>query len=291
VPELPDLVYIVKHLAPEIEGRTMTAVAVREPVVIRMTAGGLFAEALAGRKILSLSRHGPFLVFGMRARAGAAETGMAAHLMLSGHWQLAGGARRTKHECFALTLDDGRSLRYGDETRMGRIYVGPPATFAGIPGFSAQGVDPTTPDFTLEAFRRMIAGKRCQVRVLVMDQALISAVGNAYADEILFAAGLHPKTRCHQLSDPEVARLHAAIVETLRRGIEEVERAARPVEVKVRDHMKVRNRKGEPCPVCGTTIRRAAVLGYDTFFCPSCQPERSGRGIPWTARPGSGPAP
>ena len=125
-----------------------------------------------------------------------------------------------------------------------------------------------------------------------MDQALISAVGNAYADEILFAAGLHPKTRCHELSDPEVARFHAAIVETLRLGIEEVERAARPVEIKVRDHMKVRNRKGEPCPVCGTTIRRAAVLGYDTFFCPSCQPERGGRGIPWTsiARPQAPPA-
>ncbi len=291
MPELPDLVYIVRHLAPEIEGRTVTAVAVREPVVIRMTAGGLFAEALAGRKLLFLRRHGPFLVFDLEGPAGAPETGMAAHLMLSGHWQLAEGPRPTRHECFALTLDDGRALRYGDETKMGRIYVGPPATFAVIPGFSAQGADPTSPAFTLEAFQGLIRAKRCQVRVLVMDQALISAVGNAYADEILFAAGLHPKTRCHQLSEPEVARLHAAIVETLRRGIEEVERAAQPVEIKVRDHMKVRNRKGEPCPVCATTIRRAAVLGYDTFFCPSCQPERGSRGIPWTARPGSRPAP
>jgi formamidopyrimidine-DNA glycosylase len=289
VPELPDLVYIVRHLAPgppPCGGRTVPAPPVREPVVIRMTAGGDFAAAIAGRRLASLRRHGPFLVFGMQGPPGAAETGMVAHLMLSGHWQLAAGSRPTKHECFALSLDDGRALRYGDETRMGRIYVGPPTTFVGIPGFSVQGVDPTSPAFTLEAFRRLIRGKRCQVRVLVMDQALISAVGNAYADEILFAAGLHPKTRCHQLSEAEVDRLHAAIAETLRRGIEEVERAARPVEVKVRDHMKVRNRKGEPCPACGATIRRAVVLGYDAFFCPSCQPERGGRGIPWTTRPG-----
>lgn len=282
MPELPDLVYIVKRLAPEIVGRMIIEVTVRDPVVVRMTAGGGFADSLRGRKLLALERHGSFLVFGMDA------VGMVAHLMLSGHWQLGAGSKPTRHECFALSLDDGRALRYGDDTKMGRIYVGPPDSFGGIPGFLAQGVDPTSPDFSLEAFRRLIRGKRCQVRVFVMDQSLINAVGNAYADEILFDARLHPKTRCNELSDEETDRLHESVVATLRRGIEEVEHAGQPVQVKVRDHMRVRNRKGEPCPVCGTTIRRAGVLGYDTFFCPSCQPERTGRGIPWRERPGSG---
>lgn len=284
MPELPDLVYIVKHLAPEIVGRRITAVTVREPVVIRMTAGGSLSEALSGRRLLSLERHGPFLVFTFE------DAVLVAHLMLSGHWQLASGSRSTAHECFALRLDDGRTLRYGDETRMGRIYVGPRhgQMFERIPGFAAQGIDPTSPQFTAEAFGRLIRGRRSQVRVLLMDQSLISAVGNAYADEILFAAGLHPKTRCGELSEHEAARLYASIVETLRRGIEAVEAAGRPVEVKVRGHMRVRNRKGQPCPICGTKIRRATVLGYDAFFCPSCQPERVRRGasgIPWNRRP------
>ena len=280
MPELPDLVYIAKRLAPEITGRTITRVTVRQPIVIRMMTGASFADALAGRRLLSLERHGPFLVF---STDGAA---MVTHLMLSGHWQLGQGPQPTAHECFALALDDGWSLRYGDETRMGRIYVGglDAATLARIPGFTAQGIDPLSPEFTLDVLRRLIVKRRNQVRVFVMDQSLISAVGNAYADEILFAAGLHPKTRCNELSDEEVARLHAGIVATLCRGIEAVEAAGKPVEVKVRGHMQVRNRKGQPCPVCGTTIRRAAVLGYDSFFCPTCQPERGvrgGRGIPW----------
>jgi formamidopyrimidine-DNA glycosylase len=280
MPELPDLVYIVKHLAPEIAGRTIASVKVKQPIVIRMLSGGGFADTLAGRAIASLERHGPFLVFDL------GETTLTTHLMLSGHWQLATGSRPTAHECFALGLDDGRSLRYGDETRMGRVYVGTRAQIAGVPGFAAQGIDPTDSDFTLDAFRALIRGKRCQVRVFVMDQALISAVGNAYADEILFAAGLHPKTRCNELDDAQVHRFHAAVVSTLRRGIDAVEAAAEPVHVKVRGHMLVRNRKGEPCPACGATIRRAAVLGYDTFFCPSCQPEKGGRGIPWTSKDG-----
>ncbi len=282
MPELPDLVYIVKRLAPEITGRLITAVTVKQPIVIRMMTGGSFAETLSGRRLLSLERRGPFLVFTADGIA------IVAHLMLSGHWQLSSGERGsqpTAYECFALSLDDGRSLRYGDETRMGRIYVGAPdpGNLAGIPGFAAQGIDPTSPEFTAEALRRLIAKRRSQVRVFVMDQSLISAVGNAYADEILFAAGLHPKTRCNELSDQDVARLHTSIVETLHRGIEAVEAAAMPVEVKVRGHMRVRNRKGQPCPICGATIRRAAVLGYDSFFCPSCQPERGrgARGIPW----------
>ncbi len=290
MPELPDLTYIVKRLAPEIVGRRISGVTVKEPVVIRMMTGGRFADALSGRRLLSLERHGPFLVFALE------DAALVAHLMLSGCWQLASGSRPTAHECFALALDDGRALRYCDETRMGRIYVGPrdAEALARIPGFAQQGIDPTSPQFTAEAFGRLIRGRRSQVRVAIMDQSLISGVGNAYADEILFAARLHPKTRCSELSQDETARLYASIVETMRRGIEAVEAAGQPVEVKVRGHMRVRNRKGQPCPVCGTTIRRTAVLGYDAFFCPSCQPERGrrgGRGIPWTAGPGPDPPP
>ena len=114
-----------------------------------------------------------------------------------------------------------------------------------------------------------------------MDQTALSAIGNAYADEILFEAGIHPKTTCNQLGEKDVERLYESVRKVIQWGIDEVEKAAQPIHVKVRDHMRVRNRKDQPCPRCGTTIRRVGVLGYDAFFCPRCQPATRRQFIDW----------
>jgi formamidopyrimidine-DNA glycosylase len=114
-----------------------------------------------------------------------------------------------------------------------------------------------------------------------MDQSVLSAIGNAYADEILFAARIHPKTRCNQLESRQVDELYRCVNSVLRRGIEKVAEADRGIDAKVRDHLAVRNRRGEPCSVCGTTIRRTGVLGYDSFFCPKCQPELRSPLVSW----------
>lgn len=202
--------------------------------------------------------------------------------MLAGRFQL--GGRRDKaipHQCFALSLDDGSRLSYGDEKKMGKVYLTAAGAYDAIPGYREQGVDILSNDFTFEAFERIITGRRHQARVFLMDQSALSAIGNAYADEILFAAGIHPKTSCVSLDPSQRRRLYQSIRETIAWGISEVEKADKPIEVKVRDHVKVRNRKGEPCPVCGTTIRRVGVLGYDSFYCPHCQPATRKQSISW----------
>jgi formamidopyrimidine-DNA glycosylase len=165
---------------------------------------------------------------------------------------------------------------------MGKVYLSPAGSYSAIPGFLTQGLDVLSAGFTLEAFRALAAGRRQQVRVFLMDQGALSAIGNAYADEILFAARLHPKTGCHQLGAEEVERLYQAVREVLAWGAAEVEAAGEPLEVKVRGHLKVRNRRGQPCPACGTPIRRAGVLGYDAYYCPRCQatPQIRRPGIP-----------
>ncbi len=114
-----------------------------------------------------------------------------------------------------------------------------------------------------------------------MDQSALSAIGNAYADEILFEARIHPKTPCSSLSPEQRRGLYNAIRSVMAWAISEVQKAAQPIDVKVRDHVKVRNRKDEPCPVCGAKIRRAGVLGYDSFFCPHCQAASRPQRIPW----------
>ena len=296
MPELPDLEYIVSRLAPRIQDRKILEVVVKEPIVIRMllpNAGG-FTEALPGRTLESLRRHGPFLHFGLSGGPAAGQapppggpvpTSKAAlviHCMLAGRLQIAPrAAKAIPHLCFSLRLDSGEWLRYGDDKKMGKVYLVEEGKFDAIPGYDAQGVDVLSGEFTREAFEKLIYKRRHQVRVFLMDQAALSAIGNAYADEILFSAGIHPKTSCASLSPAARDKLYDSIRSVLAWGIDEVRKAGQEIDVKVRDHVRVRGRKDQPCPVCGTKIRRAGVLGYDAFFCPACQPATRKQQIPW----------
>ena len=288
MPELPDLQYIVKKLGPRIRGRRIMEVTVKEPIVIRMLlpeTGG-FIHALPGRTFEDLARRGPFLLF--RLSDGIE---LIVHCMLAGRLQIAPAKEKAMpRTCFALRLEaagPGQAvewLRYADEKKMGKVYLTRAGSYEQIPGFREQGVDILSEEFTWERFEALIAGRRHQARVFIMDQAALSAIGNAYADEILFEAGIHPKTSCHSLTAQERRKLYDSIRSVIAWGIAEVEKADQPIEVKVREHVRVRNRKDEPCPVCGSTIRRAGVLGYDAFYCPKCQPATRKQAIHWQGR-------
>lgn len=276
MPELPDLEYLVARLAPRITGRTIIDVETGDPVVFRKMLPGTFQEILVGRRIEGLTRQGPFLHFALDLHE------IVMHCMLAGRLKIAPATEKpVQHRRLTLRLDDGSSLHYGDEKNMGKIYLCDAVHYPTIPLFLDQGVDVMSADFTFDRFNALLGKNRRQARVFIMDQTLLSAIGNAYADEILFASGIHPKTPCNLLTQEDRKRLYDSIREVLSWGISEVEKADRPIEEKVRGHMRVRNRGGEPCPVCGTTIRREQVYGYDTFYCPHCQQDRTGKSLPW----------
>ncbi|MBN1838246.1 MAG: hypothetical protein JW820_20475 [Spirochaetales bacterium] len=292
MPELPDLVHIEGRLSSVLPEREVKAVRVFEPVVLRIAVPGGFESALTGRGCTGVRRRGPFLVLGFPPYE------LIVHFMLAGRFALRAPAglgadpsasgvckRRGKSHCFSLYFGKSLELAYLDDRRMGRVYLVTEGQSDGIPGFADQGVEVLSEAFTLAAFRELIRGRRQQVRVFLMDQSALSAIGNAYADEILFAARLHPKTPCHQLSAEDTERLYLSIGRVLREAVATVEAAGRPIEDKVRDHVKVRGRHGSPCPVCGTTIRRTGVRGYDSFFCPSCQPTVRPGFVPWGSAP------
>ncbi|MDP3180099.1 MAG: DNA-formamidopyrimidine glycosylase family protein [Spirochaetaceae bacterium] len=287
MPELPDLVHIVDVLAPELRLARVARARVKDPIVLRVLLPGSFDSLIEGRAFQDLERHGPFLRFGLSSRGGDDPLDLVMHLMLAGRLRLSGaGSKNLPYTAFVLELEDGRELAYADEKSMGKVYLGAAGRFEAIPGYLAQGVDITGPLFTFDNFERLIAKRRHQARVFVMDQSALSAIGNAYADEILFEAGIHPKTPCTAL-DPEKRRaLYDAILRTVAWGIDEVSKAGRPSEEKVRGHMRVRGRAGQACPRCGSVIRKAGVLGYDAFFCPACQPDVAGRGfVDWRKLP------
>ncbi len=277
MPELPDLVYIQKHLADFLPGKKIKAVTIKEPIVLRALIPEGFENGLQNACFRKVHRHGPFLNFTF-----AEDLDLVIHPMLAGKFKISESADKPgRSMCFSLHLDDGSYFNYLDDKKMGKVYLTKSGDYGKIPRYLQQGINILSKEFTLEVFQNLIAKQRKQVRVFLMDQTLLSAIGNAYADEILFDAGLHPKTFCNQLTQEEIDTLHGSIVRVIKWGIEEVKKAAKPIETKVRDHVKVRNRKDKPCPACGATIRRAGVLGHDTFFCPQCQPAKRAQFITW----------
>ncbi len=277
MPELPNLVYVEDRLRAFLPGRAIVTVMVKQPIVLRVLVAQAFEAALAGARITTIERHGPFLRFGFDR-----DLELVIHPMLAGKFKHTPKTGKVgRGHCFSFHLDDETALHYLDDKKMGKVYLSPSGDYSRIPKYLQQGVDILSADFTMETFAALLKGQRKQVRVFLMDQTRLSAIGNAYADEILFDAGLHPKTFCYQLDQDECHQLFASIVRVMQWGIDTVKQADQPIEIKVRGHVKVRNRKDEPCPKCGATIRRAGVLGYDTYFCPACQPPKRKQFIEW----------
>lgn len=278
MPELPDIVYIVAQLA-ALEGKTVAEAAVRQPLVLRNVLDRPAGEVLAGGTLTKVWYRGPFLVFQFGA---AAE--LIVNLMLAGRLQLQRrGEKALGHLCLSIGFEDGTRLNLCDEQKMAKAYLIAAGGSAAVPGFDGQGADILGPQFTREAFRAIAKlHTRKQVRVMINDHAVLCSIGNAYADEILFEAGIHPKTLVARLTPAELDRLHDAIGSVMAWGIAQVRQAGQPIEVKVREHLRVRNRHGLPCPRCGATIRREGVRGYDVFFCPRCQPATRKHFIDWS---------
>ncbi|PJZ53941.1 Fpg/Nei family DNA glycosylase [Leptospira adleri] len=273
MPELPDLVVIQERLIPELIERKIESVEIVDPIVVRDLTGGALESSFEGAVFREIKRNGPFLNFIFENK------NIVIHPMLSGRFSLDPKYKR-KDLCLRIKTD-GPVLNYMDDTRMGKVYFLKPEELGQIPKYKEQGVDLLSEEFTESLFLKLMDKSRKQTRVFLMDQTKLSALGNAYADEVLFAAKIHPKTPCNQLTPEDKSLLYKSIKEVLSSSIDYIRRKNAPLEVKVRDHVKVRNRKNEPCPVCGTTIRRANVLGYDSFFCPNCQQAKGQQFIDW----------
>jgi formamidopyrimidine-DNA glycosylase len=283
MPELPDLLYISRYLQRQILNRRIVSASVHQPVVIRNIIGEPVEGILRDLFFTRIDYHGPFLRFTL-----SSMVEIVTNLMLAGRVQhQKKGDHPLGFKLLALKLDDGTWLNICDEQKMAKLYIVHPGDYAAIPGFVDQGVDIRSKEFSEDCFTQLAAKhSRKQVRVFINDHSVLSSIGNAYADEILFAAKIHPKTIVGSLGPDDRAALYRAIATVMQHGIDHVAEAAQPIHKKVRDHMKVRNRQGEPCLICGTKLRREGVHGYDVFFCPTCQPVTRKVFIDWGKRPG-----
>jgi formamidopyrimidine-DNA glycosylase len=284
MPELPDLLHIVARLRERLIGRHAATERVREPVVLRFTVRGNLS-LLLGRRVEDVSRKSHFVVLRFEG------LDLAVNPMLAGRFRLAGPDEADEKSLgFAIGFVEGEpgaaagppslELRYLDDKAMGKAYLIATDDWKAIPGLPTGGVDVLSPQFTPERLASLLRHRRDQVRVFLLDKKALDSIGNAYADEILFEAGLHPKTSCRSLDAAAVRRLHAAVVTVMREAAAEVARRDEPIEVKVRDFLKVRLK--EACPRCGSKLRTAGVRGVDAYFCPRCQPATRPGLVDWT---------
>ncbi len=197
---------------------------------------------------------------------------------MTGKIRVESAARRGRGVGWSASLDDGRALVYEDQRKFGWVALLDRAGYDALE--STLGPEPLEPEFTRAAFRARLAGRRGRAKPILLDPSFVAGIGNIYADEILHAAGLHPRRLASTLDPAEVARLHRAIRDVLARAV--AERTGDPDQDRVgagrrgaakRLVLAVFQKTGEPCPRCRTPIERIVVGNRGTHLCPRCQPE------------------
>jgi formamidopyrimidine-DNA glycosylase len=270
MPEVPDLEAIRKYFNRTVAGETIEGVDTPIPVVIRVPRDE-FVRLLTGETLGEVHRHGKFLLFTL----GSGRV-MVVNAMLTGRFALAKPLqKRPARTCFALKLSGGKELRYADQRLMGRVYLATPETLETLPQFAEMGPDVLSPSLTEDVFRERLRKYSGQVKSILVNHKFVAGIGNAYADEILWEARVHPYRKRSQMSDEEIGALYRATREVLNWAEPIVwEKMGESLDYKEwRDHLRVHRRGGEPCPRCGTRISEITAGQRITSFCRTCQPE------------------
>jgi len=282
VPELPEVETVRQGLAKWVAGRTIATVEVRHPRAIRRHLPGdaHFIAMLTGRTILDASRRGKYLWLPLDS--GDAIIG---HLGMSGQLLMQpADAEDEKHLRVRFTFtDSGPQLRFVDQRTFGGLSVSEGG--AELPDEIAHiARDPMDPLFDDELFVARLRGKHTEVKRALLDQTLISGVGNIYADEALWRAQLHGARPTDQLTRPAARRLLAHVCDVLGEAIVAGGTSFDELYVNVNGEsgyfdrsLNAYGREGEPCHRCGTPIRREQFMNRSSFSCPRCQPRPRAR--------------
>ena len=274
LPELPETETIARDLDREIRGRTVTGVEVTKPDVLREVSASELPSRLAGAKVLCSWRRAKLIVLDLDS-----GNRIVVQPRFTGALLLSRGPRpadEAPYSTLRLRLDDGRDLHYRDIRRLGTVALMSPEHWA---GYSAGlGIEPLDPAFTPEHLSGILRASRQAVKKVVMDQRLVVGIGNIYANEACWRAGVDPSRAARTLDFDDVERLHGGIVSVLRDSI-----AARGTSFRdYRDasggkgdfvrSLAAYGRGGEPCLRCGASlVETHAVDGRSTVLCVRCQ--------------------
>lgn len=268
MPEIPDLDAIVSYLRTQIIEATIISFSIERPWMLRSAPAITPESVLPGEKIEAIDRRGKHVLFSLK------EASLVIHPMLVGRFYYVAPEEKPPREMvFEFVLSTGKVLRYADEKQMGRLYLVPGRDYSSIPGFLDQGPDPLAADFTFERFLEQLKGRRGEMKGLLTNAKVISGIGNAYVDEILFEAGIYPFRKKTDLSEEELKKVYDAIPTVLNRAKQIVaERMGAQTDLKIRDFLLVHGKGGKPCPKCEQKIATIGSWQRATNFCRRCQP-------------------
>jgi formamidopyrimidine-DNA glycosylase len=271
MPELPEVETIRRQLAPHLEGRRIRNVEILDARWTRPDPPAPVEKELRGALVRHVGRSGKYLVWSLTR-----ERFLLLHLRMTGAL-LFDPEVEPPHTRVRFELDEEHRLLYIDPRRFGtgHLLYGRPALDAYLA--ARIGVEPFTPEFTVAHLRTLARGSSAPIKSFLLDQRRIAGVGNIYADEALFRAGIHPRRGAGALTGPQWIRLRDAIEEALAAGIEakgasiDDFRHVDGARGSFQDCFLVHRREGEPCRRCGGTVRKIVVGGRGTYFCERCQ--------------------
>jgi formamidopyrimidine-DNA glycosylase len=269
MPELPEVETIANGLDKRISGDRIESVwlgSKKEPL---KSPAAAIARTLEGARVKRVRRVGKHIVFDLDSNGRGKRSQWIVHLGMTGKMLVAAAnAELAKHTHLVAKMASGRELRFVDPRRFGRLEVRE-ATFTG------PGAEPL--EIASEDFARLFHGRSATIKALLLNQSLLHGVGNIYADESLFRAGVRPRRRANTLTRKELEKLRVALREVLKEAI-----AAGGSSVS--DYVdadgdegffqlqhRAYGREGQPCLVCKTKIKKIAVAGRGTHYCPTCQ--------------------
>jgi formamidopyrimidine-DNA glycosylase len=270
MPELPEVETTLRGLSPHLLGARIERLLVRERRLRYPVPPGIEGQ-VEGQRILALERRGKYLLLALERGTILIHLGMSGSLRV-----LASDIPPAKHDHLDLRLGGGSCLRFRDPRRFG-IFLWTPGPPAAHPLLAHLGPEPLGPGFDGDYLYRCSRGRKCAIKTFIMDAGVVAGVGNIYANESLYLAGIHPARPCGRIGRDRYLSLARQIRGVLESAIEQGGTTLRDF---VREDgspgyfalsLRVYDRAGEPCPGCGMPIRQRRIGQRSSFFCPRCQ--------------------
>jgi formamidopyrimidine-DNA glycosylase len=271
MPELPEVETVKNDLLPYVTGQTITGITLNWNGIVKQPSPEEFKKRLIGRKIIGLSRRAKFLLFKLDS-----EDTLIAHLRMTGSLLVDPPEELNNYIRAVIHLDGNRQVYFRDPRKFARMMV--VQNINSIIG--KLGPEPLEESFTPQILATLLAKRKAPLKAVLLDQELIAGLGNMYADEALFEAGINPMRAANSLTKPEIKRLFSAIREVLKLGI--MNKGASEVTYyrpsgemgKAFEAFKVAHQRDKVCPKCGKPIQWIKLRGRGTYFCAKCQPEK-----------------
>ena len=272
MPELPEVEAVRTGVELLVLGKTVAQVDVLWPSIIESPEVEEFTHQLIGETLEGMSRRGKFLIFNWT------HFDMVSHLRMEGKYEVHQQSDPiAKHTHVIFKFTDGSELRYLDVRKFGRMTLLAKGTALQYKGITKLGPEPTPETFTLEPFKTALKRHQKAIKPLLLEQKLVTGLGNIYVDEALFESQIHPEQPANTLTGKEVERLYQSIIDVLVRAVEAGGTTIRTYKNalgeagKFQVSLNAYGLTGEPCRRCGTPIVKTKVAQRGTHFCPNCQ--------------------